>query len=195
MRFLIGLITVLFFATASFAQNYILKPGDVLNIEVIEDSSLNRSVLVLPDGSITFPFAGSIRAAGRTVTQVQNAIRNALAPNFAATPTVFASVNQLSPDAMDGELITIFVVGEVNAPGPKEIELGTTFLQALSQTGGFTPFAAQKRVQLRRADPATGQEAVFTFNFRAVGDGARISGNSTLRDGDVILVPERRLFE
>src|SRR6056297_2689442 len=79
MRFLIGLITVLFFATASFAQNYILKPGDVLNIEVIEDSSLNRSVLVLPDGSITFPFAGSIRAAGRTVTQVQNAIRNALA--------------------------------------------------------------------------------------------------------------------
>jgi len=48
---------------------------------------------------------------------------------------------------------------------------------------------------LRRTDPGTGEEAIFTFNLRAAGDGARISGNAQLRDGDVILVPERRLFE
>lgn len=196
MRYLFAAVVALCLATAAAAQNYVLRPGDVLNIEVVEDSSLNRSVLVLPDGSINFPFAGNVRAAGRTVTQVQNALRNALAPNFAATPTVFASVNQVAVTQETAtSTITIYVIGEVNDPGAKEVEPGLTFLQALSETGGFTPFAAKRRIQLRRADPASGQEYIYTFDFRAVGNGARISGDSRLRDGDVILVPERRLFE
>ncbi|MFV0243681.1 MAG: polysaccharide biosynthesis/export family protein [Qingshengfaniella sp.] len=195
MRFIIGLLTFVFLSSAAIAQNYVLKPGDVLNIEVVEDSSLNRSVLVLPDGTITFPFAGTLNAAGRSVAQVQSSLRTALAPNFAATPTVFASINQISSDQRAADAITIYVVGEVNSPGPKEIEAGMTFLQALSATGGFTPFAAKRRIQLRRTDPSTGNEHIYKFDFRAVGNGALISGNSTLRDGDVILVPERRLFE
>jgi polysaccharide export outer membrane protein len=198
MRFLFGLLTMVFLASASFAQNYVLKPGDVLNIEVVEDSSLNRSVLVLPDGSITFPFAGTLRAAGRSIAQVQSNLTTSLAPNFAAPPTVFASINQLAevaPDEVASDAITIFVIGEVNSPGAKAIESGTTFLQALAATGGFTPFAAKRRIQLRRTDPSSGREYIYKFDFRAVGDGAAISGNSSLRDGDVILVPERRLFE
>lgn len=199
MRFLFGLVILLFMATVAAAQNYVLKPGDVLNVEVVEDSSLNRSVLVLPDGNITFPFAGTVRAAGRSIAQVQSTLQNALAPNFAAPPTVFASVNQLAitedGTTSTGETITIYVIGEVNAPGPKQIDSGLTFLQALAATGGFTPFAAKKRIQLRRADPTTGSEVVYKFNYSAVGRGATISGNSQLRDGDIILVPERRLFE
>lgn len=197
MRFLIGLFISLFMATASLAQNYVLQPGDVLSVEVIEDGSLNRDVLVLPDGNITFPFAGTVQAAGRTLSQVQANLRTALAPNFATTPTVFVSLDTLAAqgEIATGDLISVYVIGEVNAPGRKEVEEGITFLQALAETGGFTPFAAKRRVQLRRADPATGQEYIYRFDYRAVGDGARISGNSTLRDGDVILVPERRLFE
>lgn len=197
MRFVTSVLTFLFFATAGFAQDYLLVPGDVLNVEVVEDSSLNRSVLVLPDGNINFPFAGSVRAAGRSITQVQSNLRTALAPNFAATPTVFASINRVSSEtaAADADLITIYFVGEVNSPGPKQVEPGLTFLQAMAATGGFTPFAAKKRIQLRRSDPSTGSEYIYKFDFRAVSNGARISGNSTLRDGDVILVPERRLFE
>jgi len=193
MRFLIGFFAFLALALPAAAQQYTLEPGDVLSIEVLEDSSLNRNVLVLPDGNITFPFAGSVRAEGRSVGQVQNALEEALAPNFATRPTVFASINQLAEPR--GGDITVYIVGEVNSPGPYEVESGITFLQSLALTGGFTPFAANKRVQLRRTDPGTGQEAVFTFNLRAVGDGARISGNTTLRDGDVIFVPERGLFE
>lgn len=198
MRFLIGLISFLFLATASFAQSYILKPGDVLNIEVVEDGSLNRSVLVLPDGNISFPFAGTVRASGRSVAQVQDNLRSGLAANFASPPTVFVSIQTLAePEtaAATSNTITIYVVGEVQSPGPKSIESGMTFLQALSATGGFTSFAAKKRVQLRRTDPSTGAEQIFHFDFKAVGNGAKISGNTRLRDGDVILVPERRLFE
>lgn len=195
MRLVITMLISLLLATGVAAQGYRLEPGDVVAVEVIEDTSLNRTALVLPDGSINFPFAGSVRAAGRTATQLQNSLADALAPNFATRPTVFVSINQLaSPGDTTGD-VTIFVIGQVNAPGEYEVDQGLTFLQALSRTGGFTPFAATKRIQLRRTDPATGQEVIYTFNLRAAGDGARISGNTRLRDGDVILVPERRLFE
>ncbi|MCA8879968.1 MAG: polysaccharide export protein [Rhodobacteraceae bacterium] len=195
MKFLIGFILLLMTALPGFAQNYTLQAGDVVTIEVLEDSSLNRSAMVLPDGTITFPFAGSVRAAGRTVSQVQSSLRQALAPNFATQPTVFVSVNQLKNPNASGSSIDIYIVGQVNAPGIYQVESGISFLQALTQTGGFTPFAATKRIQLRRTDPATGRESIFLFNLKAAGDGKQISGNTQLRDGDVILVPERHLFE
>lgn len=193
MRLLFALFAMLIAAAPGFAQQYTLQVGDVVAVEVLEDSSLNRSALVLPDGNITFPFAGTIQAAGRTIGQVQNALTAALAPNFATRPTVFVTLNQLSNTNFD--TITVYVIGQVSSPGQKELEEGITFLQALSSVGGFTPFAATKRIQLRRTDPSSGEEAIFRFNLRAAGDGARISGNTQLRDGDVILVPERRLFE
>lgn len=197
MRTIFVMLVALVMATASHAQeNFTLSPGDVVSIEVLEDTSLNRASLVLPDGTISFPFAGSVRAQGLTLSQLQNSLSRALAPNFATAPTVFATINRLSaPGETPGDTMTIFIIGQVNQPGEYEVDTGLTFLQALSRTGGFTPFAATKRIQLRRTEPSTGQEAIFTFDLRAVGDGARISGNTALRDGDVILVPERRLFE
>jgi len=195
MRLLVGLIISLLLTLPAAAQNYLLQEGDVLSIEVVEDSSLNRNVLVLPDGNINFPFAGNVRAAGRDVPSVKSALEAALAPNFAARPTVFVSVNQLANPGASSATVKVFIVGQVNNPGVFDIEAGTTFMQGLALTGGFSPFAATKRVQLRRTDPATNQEAVYTFDLRAAGRGAAISGNTTLRDGDVIFVPERRLFE
>ncbi|QDY69767.1 polysaccharide biosynthesis/export family protein [Qingshengfaniella alkalisoli] len=198
MRILLGIFALLMSVGIAAAQGYSIKSGDVLTVEVLEDSSLNRNVLVLPDGSFSFPYAGTVSAGGRTLDQVQANLRTALAPNFATTPTVFVSLNQLAPATATGEvqadLVTVYFLGEVQSPGPKQFEPGISFLQALSGAGGFTAFAAQKRVQLRRTDQS-GQEHVYKFNLRAIGDGATIGGNTTLRDGDVILVPERRLFE
>lgn len=197
MRLLFGLLAFLLLATPGVAQNYTLQPGDVVSVEVLEDASLNRNAMVLPDGNISFPFAGSIRASDRSVGQVEASLRKALAPNFASTPTVFVSIASLAQGAAGptGPTITIYVVGQVNQPGPVAVESGVNFLQALASTGGFNQFAATKRVQLRRTDPATGQEVVYLFNLKKVGDGATITGNTTMREGDIIFVPERRLFE
>lgn len=197
MRLLFGLLAFLLLATPGVAQNYTLQPGDVVSVEVLEDASLNRNAMVLPDGNISFPFAGTIRASGRSVSQVEASLRQALAPNFATTPTVFVSIASLAQGAtgLTGPTITIYVVGQVNQPGPIAVESGVNFLQALASTGGFNQFAAIKRVQLRRTDPATGQEVVYLFNLKKVGDGATITGNTTMREGDIIFVPERRLFE
>lgn len=181
--------------TGTLAQaEYRIGPGDVLTIEVLEDSSLNRSVTVLPDGRFSFPFAGSLTAQGRSVRQIESAITSAIAPNFATDPNVFVSVQprERAPVAPPPpETIDVYFMGEVNAPGLKPVAPGTTLLQALAQSGGLTRFAATKRIQLRRE----GQAGVISINYKALSQGQSLERNLVLRDGDVILVPERRLFE
>lgn len=183
------------FATEAEAQ-YRIQNGDRLTIEVLEDTSLNRSILVLPDGNFSFPLAGSVPARGRTVDAVQAELRDKLASNFAVTPTVFVAVASLNPtEPATGRAIDVFLLGEVNAPGKFEVAQGTTLLQFLAESGGLTRFAAKKRLQLRRRGP-DGNEQVFGFNFRDMERGVLVQGASApLRDGDVIVVPERRLFE
>lgn len=177
--------------------NYVIQPGDVLAVEILEDSSQNRNVLVLPDGSITFPRAGSIRASGRTVSQVQRNLATRLESDFASRPTVFVSVSQLAPDrgASEPDTFPVYVTGEVNEPGRLDVEHGITILQAIAQSGGVTRFAAERRIELRRPDPQTGQEVIYLYSYNRQASGQRIPGGTRLRQGDVIVVPERRLFE
>ena len=186
---------LLVISTVAHAQSsYRIQPGDTLVIEVLEDPGLNRATIVLSDGTFSFPFAGTLRAGGQTVPQIEATIRNAISSNFASTPTVFVSVQPLELD-LDEELMEVYIVGEVNLPGLVEMDAGSTVLQAIAVAGGPSRFAAIKRVQLRRIDPKSGQQSVTTINYKAFADGAAMSRDIFLKDGDVIIVPERRLFE
>jgi polysaccharide export outer membrane protein len=191
-------------ASVAMAQNdYQVRPGDTLVIEVLEDAGLNRSAVVLSDGRISFPMAGTVRVAGRTVGQVEATIRTAIGPNFANEPNVFVAVlpgerdepQQVITAPVPDPTIDIFFLGEVNSPGQVAVPPGTRFLQAFARSGGLTRFAADKRVQLRRTDNHTGQTFMFEINYRAILDGAALQNNIVLEEGDVIVVPERRLFE
>lgn len=193
-NFLLATLVALLAAPLAYAQSagYRIQPGDELAITVLEDETLNRTTLVLPDGSISVPLAGSIQASGRSVDAVESAIADRLASNFAVRPSVFVSVTAVSDT---GLTFPIYVVGQVGDPGMREVEAGTTLLQAIALAGGLDRFAATKRIQLRRADPSTGQERLYIFNYNAVERGGAIQSMITMREGDVIVVPERRLFE
>lgn len=186
-------------------EGYRLRPGDVLQIEVIEDPSLNRSTLVLPNGSITVPLAGTLRAAGRTPDEVRAALIAALAPNFAAAPTVFvsvASVVQAPPPVIGGPAVApiertmdVYVMGEVGAPGLKKVVPDTNLLQFLAQAGPLTKFAADNRIELHRKDD-NGKARIYFFDLKHVAGGnGRISGVTQMAPGDVVVVQQRRLFE
>ena len=192
-RILLAFLLVLPGIAPAFAQSagYRIQPGDELAITVLEDDTLNRQLLVLPDGTISVPLAGTVRAGGRSVESVEAAIADQLASNFAVRPSVFVSV--VTVDETYGTF-PIFVMGQVATPGMVEVEPGTTLLQAIALAGGLDRFAATKRIQLRRSD-STGQERLYLFNFKAVERGAAIQSMIALREGDVIIVPERRLFE
>ena len=180
---------------------YRVQAGDTLRIEVIEDPSLNRSVLVAPDGRINIPLAGFIVAEGRPVGAIQNDLALRLEENFAVTPNVFVAVERvfeprIEPPAQPAapRTIDVYVLGEGGAPGLKTVAPGTTVLQFFAQMGGFTRFAATKRVQLRRTD-ASGTETIYPLNYDAIEAGTSPNGAAVLVDGDVIMVPQRRLFE
>lgn len=179
------------------AQSYQVQAGDILRIEVVEDETLNRTVLVAPDGRISVPQAGSLRAAGRSVESIAQLLTDRLASGFNTPPNVFVAVEQVALEDDEDELdtINIFVIGEVERPGQIEVDAGTTLLQAFAAMGGFSTFAATKRVQLRRTDPQTKQATVRTINYDAILEGQVQNTNLRMRDGDVIVVPARRLFE
>ncbi|WP_265501111.1 polysaccharide biosynthesis/export family protein [Paracoccus beibuensis] len=198
LRMLLGLALCLplFWTAGAEAQEYRVRSGDRLTIEVLEDNTLNRTVPVLPGGTINFPYAGSLQVAGQSPTAISNRISQSLSGVLASPPTVFVSVAPLEPvptmEAPEEVLINVYVMGEASAPGAKTVPPGTTFLQALSQAGGLTPFAATKRIQLRRPS-LPGQ--VVSINYDAIMRGAAMSQDPVLAEGDVIIIPERRLFE
>lgn len=193
-QILLAALALFLAAPLAWAQSsgYRIQPGDTLAITVLEDDSLNQQSLVTPDGRISVPLAGTVQAAGRTVESIESTIADRLASNFAVRPSVFVSVVTVqNPD----DTFPIYVIGQVETPGKVEVLPGTTLLQAVALAGGLDRFAATKRIQLRRADPKTGQERLFLFNFKAVERGGAITSMITLREGDVLIVPERRLFE
>ena len=186
--------------TASAQSDYRVRSGDTLKLEVLEDTSLNSDLLVLPDGRIRVPFIGSVQASGRTLPQIQNSVRAGLSPSFAEPPTVFVGLRSLfvppprePREPVEPVTIAVYVIGEVETPGKREIEPGTTLLQFLAEMGGFSPFAATKRIQLRTT--RTEQEQVYTLNYDDIERGAGLGMTAVMADGDVIVVPQRRLFE
>lgn len=203
MAILAGLFasSLLVSAPAQAQAGYKIRAGDVLRIEVLEDESLNRSVLVSPDGRIALPLAGAIPAAGRTIEAVQADIAAGLAANFATPPNVFVAIEQVADAPVvagvvaEEPTISIYVVGEVARPGKLAVAPGTTVLQLFAEMGGFSNFAATQRIQLRRTDKASGKETIYTLNYKAMEAGTSKNSGAVVAEGDVILVPQRRLFE
>ena len=199
MRYLLALIAALvalpMAAPQALAQDYTLQRGDTVQIEVLEDGNLNRAALVLPDGQISLPMVGNVRAAGRTLEQVRTDIADKLSSSFATPPTVYVTLSALNvPIDRPERTIDIFVMGAANAPGRVLVPPGSTLLQAIAAAGGLSPFAAEKRVQLRRVDKS-GTEKIYRIDFAAITAGTSNQGTTRVSDGDVIIVPERRLFE
>lgn len=176
------------------AQVYEIEQGDRLSISVLEDPGLNTTVLVRPDGKISMPLAGVLDAEGKTPEALQAAIQRALAPNFVQQPTVTVTLVSLGDG---GELLpVVYILGEVARPGVFPIEEDRTLdvLQALALAGGPGPFAATGRIQVRRADAAGGQ-TMLLFDYASVLEGLVQTDRVLLADGDIIVVPERGLFE
>lgn len=208
------------------AQPYQLQPGDIIEITVLEDPSLNRRVLVGPDGNIALPLAGTVSAGGSSLGEVQGVIGARLRNQFVNPPTVTVSLVALGPPEIESpegapeeeEVVGAFyVLGEVNSPGRFAFkkEEPITILQALATAGGVGVFAARTRIQIRSftpvADKAANEndddaaekqvealppvESIRVFNYAVLEDGGEASDVFFIQDGDVIVVPERGLFE
>jgi polysaccharide export outer membrane protein len=194
MRILIIALFLGLWASGANAQT--LKPGDSLSITVLQDPKLDRNVTVDPSGEIAFPLAGHVRARGLTPQALENIIKSKLKGNYKdenldVTVAVLSAPKDIPEEDLKPK---IFITGEVIRPGSYVVRQPTTLMQAIALAGGIGPFAAKQRIQVRRR-AAGGDETIFMFNYKAYEAGADLEGNIRLRPGDVIMVPERGLFE
>jgi polysaccharide biosynthesis/export protein len=142
-------------------------------------------VLVLPDGTMSFPLAGQMEAQGRTTQELEAIITQRLAryiPDAVVTVAVFNAAGN-----------RFYVVGEVNRPGEFQITRPIDVMQALSLAGGLTAFASQNSIRILRREDG-GEQVVHPFRYRDVRDGERLETNIQLQAGDVIVVPGTTLF-
>ena len=158
---------------------YRIGPEDVLAISVWKEPELQREEIVRPDGGISFPLAGSVQAAGRTVQEVEAEITRKIR-RYIPDAVVTVSVKQISG-------YTIFVIGRVNNPGQFTLGRYVDVVQALTLAGGFTPFASEDDINILRRDG--GKEIRIPFDYSDVKKGKRLEQNIILRSGDVVVVP------
>ncbi|WP_426442359.1 polysaccharide biosynthesis/export family protein [Bradyrhizobium genosp. P] len=194
MRIVLALLFLVGFATGALAQT--IKSGDTLSISVLQDPKLDRQVIVDPSGQIAFPIAGHIRARGLSPEAIENILKEKLKSNYNEPLDITVALAGVAkPEPPEEDLKPrIFVTGEVARPGYYVVRQQTTVMQAIALAGGLGPFAAKRRLQVRRRGPG-GNETIFAFDYRAYEAGYDLEGNVTLHAGDVVIVPERGLFE
>jgi polysaccharide export outer membrane protein len=175
---------------------YRIRAGDTLQVSVLEDPNLGRQVLVRPDGYISLPIAGTVKAAGLTPERLETVLQQKFSRGFEITPTVTVSLRFLAPGgeaaALNEEAVTFYMLGSVGRRGPITVPEPVTILEALAIVGGPNQFAANHRIQIRRM--VDDVEQIILFDYDRVIEGKPVEGNIEIEDGDIIVVPERTLF-
>ena len=166
-------------ATPSSVQDYVIGPGDVLEISVWKEEALTKQLMVLPDGKIAFPLIGETMAGGWTVAQLKKEIEKRLS-RFVPDPVLSVSVAQMNS-------LMIYVVCKVRNPNRFLLTSNINVLQALALAGGLNEFAERDEIRVFREKD--GKTDIFNFNYDDVEVGKKLEQNITLMRGDVIVVP------
>jgi len=176
-------ISVTMEADLAFAADkqdiYQLHQGDKVLVSVWREDTLQREVIVLPDGSITFPLIGRVEVAGLSTPEVEKRITAKL-KEYIPDPVVTVTIA-----GTDGN--RAYVIGKVIRPGSLIINGPTTVLQAVSIVGGFDKFADEGGIKVIRSK-ADGQE-IFSVRYKDIISGKDMSTNIQLKAGDTIVVP------
>jgi polysaccharide export outer membrane protein len=166
-------------ATASAQERYQLNSGDVLDISVWNEPELQKQVIVLPDGVISFPLAGEIVAKDRNVADVQAELTKNLT-EFLADPVVTVTVTSVAGNS-------IHILGKANNPGPIVMSQPIDVLQALSMAGGTSPYAEENNIIVVRRNGDI--QKVIPIRYADLKKGESMESNIILRSGDVMIVP------
>jgi polysaccharide export outer membrane protein len=159
--------------------DYILGPGDQLDISVWKDEAMTRVVTVLPDGKIYFPLIGEVSAGGKTLAQLKKEMEKRISPYV---PDVILHVDVRQVNSM-----LVYVIGRVNNPGRLVLNANISVLQALAIAGGPNPFARKSKIKIFRSEGENTK--VFEFDYDDVAAGKHLEQNIILRRGDMIIVP------
>jgi protein involved in polysaccharide export with SLBB domain len=167
-------------------QAYLIEPGDDLDIRFFYNPELNEEATVRPDGNISLPLVGEVKAAGRTPADLEAALRERFSRELRqAAITVI-------PKTFAGQ--RVFVDGEVGQPQMVKLGGNLTAMQAIASAGGFKTTARKgETLVIRRA--AAGQPQVIPLNLQAAIEGSDTAQDIVLQPYDVVFVPRSQVAE
>jgi polysaccharide export outer membrane protein len=164
----------------AFAQEYVIGPGDVLEVSVVGEPIVSGSVTVGPDGSIVMPLIGQVAINGLTLPQATEKIAAAL-KGFIREPQVVVAIRQASPRRQ-----FVYLLGQVARPGVYEMPTGWSVAELIAVAGGPAPAAALSRAFIMR------KSETIPVNLEQLLVDGNPSANVTLSSGDLVIVPETK---
>lgn len=169
-------------AAATPNYDYVIGPGDALNITVWRNPELSMSVPVRPDGKISAPLVDEMAAQGKTSNQVARDIEKALA-KYVRDPVVTVIVtNFVGPYSEQ-----VRVVGEAAKPQALPFRNKMSVLDVLIAVGGLTDFADGNAATLVRTTEDNKRYALRLKDLVKKGD---MSANVEMRPGDILIIPQ-----
>lgn len=158
-------------------REFVIGPGDILDINIWKHEEVSRQVPVRPDGRISLPLLGDVTAAGLAPADLKVKLQSSFSRYF-SDPEVTVIISEVRS-------YQIFVQGMVANPGTYPISGRTTLVQSISLAGGFTEFANRRKIIILRSSQNGTKR--MTVNYDDIVDGDR--NDEVLRPGDSIIVP------
>lgn len=127
--------------------DYILSPGDTLDLMVYKEPDLNMRSKIARDGRVQLPLLGEVAVAGKSVREAQEHIRRLYDADYLVNPQIYLNIASYTQRS-------ITVIGQVARPGNYELQ-GTDrlgIIEAIGMAGGFTRIADRKKVTVKRSD-------------------------------------------
>jgi len=178
------LLTITSGARAEEASDFKIRSGDVLQVTVWKEDGMDRELVVLPDGTITFPLVGTVMLQDLSPAAAQDLIKDRLKniiPGAAVTVMVKAPLGH-----------TVSVLGQVVKSGDIIIGRRMNAMQAISQAGGLTPFASEGSIVILR--DVNGKKTSIDYPYDDIARGHHFDQDIDLVPGDVVFVPTAGLF-
>jgi polysaccharide biosynthesis/export protein len=160
------------------SNSYILGATDVITVTVLKETTLSSSLLVRPDGMITMPLVGELKAAGLTPLQLSQDIATKL-KKYIQDPDVSVVLTAINSKK-------IYVMGEVTRIGPVDLTPGMTLLEAIASASGLTQYANTRKMYILRDEDGKHTKIPLSYRKALKGDSDL---NLTLMPGDTIVVP------
>ena len=164
------------------AQTYKLQPGDLINIQVFREESMERTLRISGNGTITFPLVGVVHVAGLSQQEAENFLAGRLR-EFLRNPQVSMLVKEYGNK-------TVYVLGQVQKPAAIQIppETQLTVLEAITSVGGFTEVANTSKVRVLRME--NGKQNAIDVDVSQITKQGNKAMDITLNPGDVVFVPQ-----
>jgi len=159
---------------------YLILPGDVLQVTVFQQEAMSARVKVRPDGRVALPLVNELVASGKSPAALAAELEGRL-KDFVNKPSVRVSLEESRP-------LTISVLGEVLRAGTVTLEPNAGVLQALAAGGGFTEFAHRDGIFVLRVPPGAAAPLRVRFAWTALTRGEGQAAQFRLSPGDVVVV-------